>query len=104
MSHIGIVKETKDTPRAAPAVKVVPGEELVPLIPVVKPLSYEEADAIIREGADSFSFNVGDDCLGRVDVVRLGSKIPSEDFWDVGVVRGADGRDTLYAGIYDGHG
>ena len=70
----------------------------------VKPLSYEEADARIREGADSFSFDVGDGCLGRVDVVSLGTKIPSEDIWDVGIVRGADGRgDTLYAGIYDGH-
>ncbi len=99
-----IAKTAKDAPRAAPSVKVIPGEWHISVISPVKSLTYEEADAKIREGADSFAFVVADDCMGRVDVVSLGAKIPSEDCWDVGVVRGADGRDTLYAGIYDGHG
>ncbi len=98
-----IAKAIKDAARAAPAINVVLGEEHIPVVPPVKPLSYEEADAKTREGANSFSFNVADGCLGRVDVASLGTKIPSEDRWDVGVVRGEDGRDALYAGIYDGH-
>lgn len=104
MPHKFIVKEAKDAPRAARAIQVVPGEEPISVILPTKPLSYEEADAQIREGADSFSFNVADNRMGRVDVVSLGAKIPSEDSWDVGIVKGVDGQDTLYAGIYDGHG
>lgn len=103
MSHTTIVKETKDALRAAPAVQVVPREDQIPITLPVKSLSYEEADARIREGADSFSFNAADDCPGRVDVVSLGTKIPSEDRWDVGTTTGTNGRNTLYAGIYDGH-
>lgn len=103
MSHNTIIKETKDAPRAVPAVEVVSNEDQIPVTSPVKPLSYEEADARIREDADSFSFNIADGCLGRVDVVSLGTKIPSEDRWDVGTTTGVDGRDTLYAGIYDGH-
>ncbi|EGX91883.1 pyruvate dehydrogenase, putative [Cordyceps militaris CM01] len=103
MSDNIIAKEMKNAPRAAPTVEVVPGGEPISVISPLKPLSYEEADAKIREGADSFSFNVADDCLGRVDVVSLGTKLPSEDRWDVGVVKGTVGQETLYAGIYDGH-
>ncbi|KAF1737733.1 Protein phosphatase 2C [Beauveria bassiana] len=92
-----------DTQRAAPVIQVVPEEVDIPVVSPVKPLSYEEADAEIRKGADSFSFKVANDRLGRVDVVSLGTKFPSEDCWDVAVVRGADGQDTLYTGVYDGH-
>jgi len=103
MSHNISVKEKDDAPRAAPAIKIIPRGDHIPLTLPVKPLSYEEANAKIREGADSFAFNVTDNCMGRVDVVSLGTKIPSEDRWDVGTTTGPDGRDTLYAGIYDGH-
>lgn len=92
-----------DTPKTAPSITISPGHNDIPVISAVKPLTYEEANAKIREGADSFSFNGTGNCRGRVDVVSLGTKVPSEDHWDVGIINGVDGRDTLYAGIYDGH-
>ncbi|KAM0669860.1 hypothetical protein ACQRIU_000255 [Beauveria bassiana] len=92
-----------DAPRTVPVIQVVAEEVDIPVVSPVKPLSYEEADAEIRKSADSFSFKVDNDRLGRVDVVSLGTKFPSEDCWDVAVVRGADGQDTLYTGVYDGH-
>jgi pyruvate dehydrogenase phosphatase len=103
MSHKIIAKEAEYAPRAVPIIKAVLGEEYISVVSPVKPLSYEEADTKIRDGADSFSFNAAGGCLGRVDVVSLGTKIPCEDRWDVGVMRGEDGQDTLYAGVYDGH-
>lgn len=98
-----IGKGTENVARVAPAIKAVSSEDHISVTSPVKPLSYDEANAKIYEGADSLSFNVSKDCLGRVDVVSLGTKDPSEDRWDVGIVRRPDGRDTLYAGIYDGH-
>ncbi|KAM0742123.1 hypothetical protein ACQRIT_002300 [Beauveria bassiana] len=102
MSH-SISNRNMDTQRAAPVIQVVPEEVDIPVVSPVKPLSYEEADAEIRKGADSFSFKVANDRLGRVDVASLGTKFSSEDCWDVAVVGGADGQDTLYTGVYDGH-
>lgn len=90
-------------PISAPVVIPAAKDDDIPVIPPVKPLSYEEADAKIREGGASFTFNIGGKGQGRVDVVSLGTKTPSEDLWDVGVVRGPDGLDTLYVGLYDGH-
>ncbi|KAJ2969442.1 hypothetical protein NQ176_g8658 [Zarea fungicola] len=90
-------------PRIAPVVIPAAKDDDIPVIPPIKPLSYEEADAKIREGAASFTFNIGERRHGRVDVVSLGTKSPSEDHWDVGVVQGPDGLDTLYVGLYDGH-
>lgn len=89
-------------PRETPKVKLS-AEQDIPVASPNKPLTYKEADARIREGADSFFFKISENAKGRVDVVSLGTKTPSEDRWDVGVVRGQDGQDTLYAGIYDGH-
>lgn len=90
-------------PREAPAINIISKQEDIPVLSPVKPLTYEEADAIIRKGADSFSFTAANGGHGRVDVVSLGTKTPSEDRWDVGVIKGPDGQDTLYAGLYDGH-
>ncbi|KAM3509886.1 hypothetical protein MY10362_000329 [Beauveria mimosiformis] len=92
-----------DVPRAARVIQGVAEEVDIPVVSPVKSLSYEEADAEIRKGADSFSFKAVNDSLGRVDMASLGTKFPCEDCWDVAVVRGADGQDTLYTGIYDGH-
>lgn len=89
-------------PRQSPLVKLS-AEEQICIASPNQALSYEEADAKIRDGADSFFFKASESTRGRVDVVSLGTKIPSEDHWDVGVVTGEDGHETLYAGIYDGH-
>ena len=101
-NHSVLLQWKDNAPKAAPAVRVAEKVD-IPLASMVKPLTYEEADAKIRKGADSFSFNAGNKSLGRVDVVSLGTKTPCEDFWNVGVVKGPDGLDTLYAGIFDGH-
>ncbi|KAJ3496558.1 hypothetical protein NLG97_g2567 [Lecanicillium saksenae] len=98
MSH-----RTGGLPKAAPSIELVQAVDDIPVASHIIPLGYEEADAKIREGAESFSFRVSDDCLGRVDVVSLGTKIPSEDRWDVRIFENEDARDTLYAGVYDGH-
>ncbi|KAJ6785261.1 hypothetical protein PWT90_07695 [Aphanocladium album] len=96
-------RETDCLTKAAPAIELVQSVEEICVASHVSILSYEAADARIREGADSFSFKISDGCLGRVDVVSLGTKIPSEDRWDVRVATGQNSPDTLYAGIYDGH-
>ena len=79
-------RETNCQPKAAPAIELVQSVEEIWVVSHVSALSYEAADARIREGADSLSFKISDSCLGRVDVVSLGTKIPSADRWDVCVL------------------
>lgn len=101
-SQKGASKGKGHSPRPAPDVKVTP-KDGISLTSMFKPLTYQEADAKIREGADSFSFSAGNGKLGRVDVVSLATKFHREDFWNVSVVKGRDGHESLYVGLFDGH-
>jgi hypothetical protein len=101
MSHKIAAKETRVAPRAAPAVEVV--QEHVSVLSPVKPLSYAEADAKTRKGADSLSFNTTNGCLGHVDVVSIRTKVLCKDHQDIGIVRGVDERNILYTRVYNGY-
>ncbi|KAI5458746.1 phosphatase 2C-like domain-containing protein [Mariannaea sp. PMI_226] len=69
----------------------------------VEAIDLETANAKLREDCHTFSFNAQGNRRGRVDVVRLSSNDPVEDFWDVAMGKGVGGNQTLYSGIYDGH-
>lgn len=92
-----------DTTPAVPIIKSVASEGDIPVVSPVTILDLQSANRKLREQAQSFIFDSGNEGKGRLDIIRVPSNNPVEDEWSIGIGRGLHGEKTLFAGIFDGH-
>lgn len=67
----------------------------------IKPLSYTEAISKLEERAQRLTLQLNSGARGRIDVVQVLCNEQSK--WSLAKASTANGREVLFAGIYDGH-